>query len=182
MRRERDVIQERDDEFVAELFHKHRDQLARHLTRLLRSAALAQEALQDTYEKFCTLDFRTIENPPAYLFQVGTRLAIDQLRRRQVEAKDVLRRVPLEDDSNKLAGPEARAILDESIDHLAEQISLLSSGQREVIVMRYLQGMEPADIIDRLGISESAYRQRLVAAKHELRERLRAIGVDPDAL
>lgn len=181
MRRERDVIQERDDEFVAELFRKHRDQLARHLTRVLGSAALAQEALQDTYEKLCSLDVRTIENPSAYLFQVGIRFAIEQIRRGKIEAKHLLRRVPLDDDPGKVAGPETRAMLDQSIDHLAEQISLLSPALREVIVMRYLQGIEPFHVIDRLGISASAYEQRITAAKRQLRERLRAIGVDPDA-
>jgi RNA polymerase sigma-70 factor, ECF subfamily len=182
MRPERHVIQQPADEFVAELFRKHGEQLAQYLTRVLGSAALAQDAVQDTYERLCTLDTRTIENPPGYLFQVGMRFALMHLRRRKVEARDVLRRIPLEDDPGRLAGPETSAMLNQSIDHLGAQISLLSPALREVIVMRYLQDLEPADIIERLGISASAYEQRLTTAKHQLRERLRALGVDPQAL
>lgn len=96
MRPERHVIQERDDDLVAELFRKHGEQLARHLTAILGSPALAQDAVQDTYERFCTLDLRTIENPPAYLFQAGTRFALAVLRRRKLEAKDILCRAPLD--------------------------------------------------------------------------------------
>ena len=47
--------------------------------------------------------------------------------------------------------------------------------------MRYLQDLEPSEIIKRLGISASAYEQRLTAAKHQLRQKLRALGVDPQA-
>lgn len=181
MRLERHVIQERDDELVAELFRNHGEQLTRHLTRVLGSAALAQDAVQDTYERLCTLDIKTIENPPAYLFQVGMRFALTHMRRSKVEAKDILRRIPLEDDPDKLAGPETRAMLDQSIGHLGAEISLLSPALREVIVMRYLQDLEPSEIIKRLGISASAYEQRLTAAKHQLRQKLRALGVDPQA-
>lgn len=181
MRCEKDVMQERDEEFVAELFRKHGAELARRLTRVLGSVALAQEAVQDTYERFLTLDVRTINNPCAYLFQVGINFALHQFRREKVEANHILRRVPLDDDPDRVAGPETRALLAQIIDHLDQQISLLSPALREVFVMRYLQGIEPAHIIERLGISASAYEQRISAAKRRLRERLRAIGVDPDA-
>jgi RNA polymerase sigma factor (sigma-70 family) len=181
MRPARHVTQEPPDELVAQLFRAHGELLARHLTRVLGNAALAQDAVQDTYERLCTLDIKTIENPPAYLFRVGMRFALMYLRRAKVEARDVLRRVPLEDDPDKLAGPETRAMLDQSIDHLGMEIALLSPALREVIVLRYLQGMEPPEIIERLGISVSAYEQRLTAAKRQLRPRLRAFGLDPQA-
>jgi RNA polymerase sigma factor (sigma-70 family) len=178
MRPQRHVIQGRENERAAELFRKHGEQLARYLTRVLGSAALAQDAIQDTYERLCT-NIKTVENQPAYLFRVGMRFALMRLRRVKVEAKDVLRRIPLEDGPDVQAGPETRAMHDQSIDHLGTQIALLPPALREVMVMRYLQGMEPAEITDRLGISISAYEQRLTAAKHQLRRRLRTLGLDP---
>jgi RNA polymerase sigma factor (sigma-70 family) len=181
MRPERHVIQDRDDEQVAELFLTHGEQLTRHLTTLLGSAALAQEVAQDTYERLCTLDIRAIPNLRFYLFTVATRFAFKCLRRRKVEAKVVLRSVPVEDDPAKVAGPEARAMLDQGIEHLASELWLLSPALREVMVMRHVLGMEPPEIISRLGISASAYEQRLTAAKHQLRDRLRAIGIDPQS-
>ncbi len=181
MRPERHVIQDRDDERVAALFREHGEQLTRHLTNLLGSTAHAQDAAQDTYERLCRLDIRAIPNPRFYLFHVGTRIALKNLRRRKVEAKVVLRSIPVEDDPDKLAGPEALAMLNQSIEHLGAELWLLNPAQREVLVMRYVQGMEPTEIIKSLGISASAYEQRLTAAKHVLRQRLRAIGVDPQS-
>ena len=117
-----------------------------------------------------------------HLYHVGIQFALTHLRRCMVEAKDVsCRTPPLEDDPEKLAGRGTFVMLNESIDHLAEQISLLSPALRQVIVMRYLRGIEPSEIIDRLAISASEYEQRLTSAKHQLRQRLREIGVDPPA-
>ncbi len=182
MRPERHVIQDRDDrDDVAALFREHGEQLTRHLTNLLGSSALAQDAAQDTYERLCRLDIRTIPNLRFYLFHVATRVAFKILRRRKVEAKIVLRSTPIEDDPNKFAGPEVLAMRDQSIEQLGAELWLLSPAQREVLVMRYVQGMEPTEIIKSLGISASAYEQRLTAAKHLLRQRLRAIGVDPQS-
>lgn len=181
MRPARHVIQDRDDELVAKLFVTYREQLERHLTRLLGNPALARDVVQDTYERLCALDLKSIDNPSAYLFQAGTHIAITYTRRRRVEAEDVLHRIPLEDDPEKIVGPETRAILEQSIDRLKAQIGLLRPALREVIVMRYLEGMEPPEIINRLGISTTAYGQRVTAAKRQLKQALRALGVDPQA-
>ena len=181
MRPARHVIQDRDDELVAELFVAHREQLERHLTRLLGNPGLARDVVQDTYERLCALDLKPIENPAAYLFQAGTHIAITSMRRSRVEAEDVLRRIPLEDDPEKIVGPETHAILEQSIDRLQAQIGLLRPALREVIVMRYLEGLEPPEIINRLGISVTAYGQRITAARRQLKQALRALGVDPQA-
>lgn len=181
MRPERHVIDRQDDELVAELFRKHGEALTRQLRDILGNTALAEDVAQDAYSRLCSVDIRTLDNPRAYLFQVGTRFALMYLRRHKIEARDRMLRSPIEDDPGRLAGPETHASFEESIAHLEAQIGLLSPALREVFVMRYGQGMEPSEIIRQLGISAAAYEDRLTAAKRLLRQRLRALGVDPQA-
>lgn len=181
MRPERHVTQGRNEDFVGRLFREQSEHLARHLTKLLGNAALARDVVQDTYERLCTLQIEHIKNPRAYLFQVGVRFALMRIRRAKFEARDVLRRTPLEDDTDRIAGPEALAMLDESVRRLREQIATLSEPLRQVLELRHLQGMEKSEIIKQLGISAFTYERQLTAAKRQLRQRLRAIGVDPEA-
>lgn len=181
MRPERHVTQERNEDFVARLFREQGEHLTRHLTRLLGNAALAQDVVQDTYERLCTLQIEHIEKPRAYLFQMGVRFALMRMRRAKFEARDVLRRIPLEDSPDRIAGPEDLAMLDQSVSRLREQIAALDPQLRQVLVLRHLQGMEASEIINQLGISAFTYERRLTAAKRQLRQRLRAIGVDPQA-
>lgn len=181
MRPARHVIDRQDDELVAELFRQHGESLTRHLRDILGSTALAEDVAQDAYTRLCSVNIRTIDNPRAYLWQVATRFALMYLRRHKIEAKDRMLRSPVEDDPGRIAGPETHTSFQQSMGHLKAQIALLSPALRAIIVMRYIQGMEPNEIVRRLGISVAAYEDRLTAAKHQLRQRLRALGVDPQA-
>ncbi|MET0147148.1 MAG: RNA polymerase sigma factor [Ilumatobacteraceae bacterium] len=53
---------------------------------------------------------------------------------------------------------------------VAEAVAALSLRQRAVIVLTYWADLPPADIADRLGISEGAVRRHLARARARLRE------------
>ena len=81
--------------------------------------------------------------------------------RREVPVADL----PPVEAADELAELEARADLGTLFAELPER-------QREVAKLRYLQGLEPAQIADRLGIEANAVYQALFNANGRLREML----------
>jgi RNA polymerase sigma factor (sigma-70 family) len=175
---------DRRDEELGRLFRQHSPALTQHLTRMLRSAALAQEVCQDTYVRLCSEHaetLRALKSPRAFIFKVGVRLAIDRIRSAKRDALLAQSIASIQDSSEHRSLPEPRAMLDESIRHLGDAIEALTPGLRQVFVMRYVRHMAPMEISERLGISMSAYQQRITAANEQLAQRLAALGVDPRA-
>jgi RNA polymerase sigma-70 factor (ECF subfamily) len=62
---------------------------------------------------------------------------------------------------------------------LAEGITALPRGQRDVVVLKLVEGLRFAEIAPRLGISEEACRARLSRALRTLRAHLEKEGIKP---
>jgi RNA polymerase sigma-70 factor, ECF subfamily len=84
-----------------------------------------------------------------------------------------LRRVPIEDDElhpSSGRGADGPAIEAENAVRVREAVRNLPVRYREAIVLRYLQGMEPAEICELLRISNNVLQVRLNRARKQLKE------------
>jgi RNA polymerase sigma-70 factor (ECF subfamily) len=73
------------DKFIAELVSEHGVPLEKYLARKLDNREDAAELAQEAYMRLHRLDQpENLDNARAFLFQVATNLAVDQLRRRQL--------------------------------------------------------------------------------------------------
>ena len=132
--------------------------------RILGSVADADDAVQEAWLRWRTVDRAAIENPNGYLAQVVTREALQLLRRRQARRESYV-------------GPWLpEPVLTE--DEFAESLSMamlivletLSPLERAVFVLREAFGYEHAEIAEFLGRSDAAVRQ----LAHRAREHVAA--------
>lgn len=141
----------------------HDDVMQEAYTRVLRAKRMGQHACGK-----------------AFLFAVAKNLAIDTFRRRSVTALE-----PISDDA------ERRSLLDledtpTAIDHqqrldvLLKAVGALSGRCREVLLLRYLDGLPYKEIAARLGISPNTVRIHMVKGMRDCTDYFRGIGLIED--
>jgi RNA polymerase sigma-70 factor (ECF subfamily) len=120
---------------------------------------------------------------PTWVLGLTHHLAIDQIRRRKVQAQPM----PVTDDGESLAtqtpdpsvdverevwGAERRQVLTTALGHLP-------APQREVIEHAYYRGLTQVEIADRVGIPLGTVKTRLRLGLRKLRDILQSQGLSP---
>lgn len=165
---------------LLETYLARRPDLVRFFTLRLRSAAAAEDVVQDIYVRLAALDPRMeIHNPVGYLYRLGSNLMLDRLRGdRRTSVRDAAWR-----DSNRtLVGAEevadepsaeqavaARQRLEAVVTTLKE----LPAQTQRVFRMHKFDGMSHPEVAQALGISRSAVEKHVMAALKLLSARLR---------
>lgn len=90
--------------------------------------------------------------------------------------KRYAQRFAYSDDGEELEVADEQATAHEDYSELYESIGKLSSKNRLVIVLYYLEGYSVREISQILRIRESAVRKRMARARNELKELLREDG------
>jgi RNA polymerase sigma-70 factor, ECF subfamily len=141
-----------EQEFLA-AYDKYAEPIYRHCFFRVYSEAKAEELVQDTFMK--TWDYlrqgKQVHNLRPFLYRVANNLIIDYSRKRK---EDSLERVmednpsaePVEDDKQS---PEHRLLLQQVRDSLKR----LPEEAREILIMRYIDDLDPKDIAQVLNIT-----------------------------
>ena len=117
----------------------------------------------------------------SYIYQTAVSAALDIMRRRRSRAAD--RTDTLDDVVEPLAdrsSPDTDLAAGELADQVARAIDTIPDSRRAVVRM-YLAGHPREEIAELLGWSEAKTRNLLYRGLADLRERLAAMGVGPDA-
>jgi len=155
------------DDDVAALARQYGPIVFRAAWRVLGVSAAAEDVQQQVFLRLIESPPRNVESWPAYLATMGTRLAIDHLRRQRrwrllaplwksYEPEDS----PAEDAERAEAGRFMRAAL-----------ARLNPRDASCFVMRHLHGLAPAAIGAALGISEN----HVSVSVHRARKALEAM-------
>lgn len=155
--------------------------MAAYGTRLLRlcavvlkDAALAEDAAQDTYlkawKKLHTL--KEMDSEEAWLMRIGLNTCRDYLRTAWLRRVD--RRVPLD------SLPEPAQEMKDPDDTVLQAVLSLRTADRAAIMMRYDQGLPIAQIAEALHLSPGAVKARLRRANQQLRRQLERWYYDED--
>jgi RNA polymerase sigma-70 factor (ECF subfamily) len=158
-------INEGDEAAFETLYRRHRDWVAGLAFRLVGDHGLAMDVLQETFlyvlRKFpgfhLTCQFRS------FLYPAVRNLAI-AARKKAGRAQD--------SGSLDLPSLEAPATKDDSgVDrtHLTAVLALLSEVQREVLLLRFVDGMSLKEIAEALGVPTGTVKSRLHNALATLR-------------
>ena len=160
-----------EQQFLA-AYDSYQDAIYRHCYFRLLHKERAEEFTQETFMK--TWQYlqqgKEVDNLRPFLYRVANNLIIDYIRRKKEISLDAI----LEDQPHKEP---------ENTDHLqmTRQIQLheiergleqLPTDQRDLVVMRYIDDMDPKDIAELLGITSSHVSVRLNRAMKSLRELL----------
>ncbi|SDD61793.1 RNA polymerase sigma-70 factor [Rhodococcus tukisamuensis] len=157
----------------ADEFTEYRPLLFTIAYEILGSAADAEDALQDSYLRWSEVDRAGIDSPRAYLAQVVTRQALNQLRSAGRRREDYV--------GSWLPEP-IRTEPDAAEDVLlAESVSMamllvletLSPDERAVFVLREVFGFSHREVAEAVGKSEAAVRQTSHRARSHVHSRRR---------
>jgi RNA polymerase sigma-70 factor (ECF subfamily) len=155
-----------DDSAFDGLYFRHRDWVVRLAHRFTGNADDALDVLQEAFSylfrKFP--GFILTASMTTFLYPVVKNLSIAARRKRLRMAQ-----VP---EGDAPPDPPAPATIDpgREREELAEVLAVLPEAQREVLLMRFVDGMSLAEIAEALGVPEGTVKSRLHNAVAALRK------------
>jgi RNA polymerase sigma-70 factor (ECF subfamily) len=164
--------------WFSESVQPHEPALRAYLLKRFPALPDHDDVVQETYLRMLRMREKVRDDcAKAYLFAVARNAAIDLFRRRRAspcEAGSHLEELPAMADT-----PDAAALLDASQRQqtLFEAVSALPPRCREVMILRYIEGLSARDIAARLGMAVPTVKIHLVkgvrdCARHFVREGL----------
>ncbi len=161
-----------DSEAFAQLVRRHEGWVRNMMVARLKRMDEVEEAAQETFTRaFSAL--AALKQPEAFrgwLRTIGNRVALDLL-----DGRHSLARVPeAEEPSVPPEASPAEAV--ERRQAVARAIESLEEPTRDVVVLRYDEGLSCAEIAKTLGISVPAVTMRLTRAHRELAKTLAGWG------
>ena len=162
------LAQQGDQAAYGVLVRRHQDRIYRHLLNLTGSREEALELAQQAFiEAWQALpNWRPNAQFHTWVYRIASNAAIDVLRRRKV-----VRFVPLDDDHDAPAdqpGPEAQLQARQSLRALDAALARLPPQQREIVLLREVEGLSYAELAATLGIDEGTVKSRLARARAAL--------------
>ena len=149
--------QKRMNDKLEELYDRFGDRLYHYLFLKLGSTGDAEDVLQEVFVRLsgAGLRLRFVRRLDAFAFKIARNEALRFLGRRK--ARDVRRLdgSSLPGFAEAVEGPDPA-----EVHNLSEALSGLPEAQREVIVLRYFEGLSFKDIAGVCGISENTASSR----------------------
>jgi len=143
-----------------------------YLSRILGSAALADDLMQESYYRFLRADLKSEDAAyqKAYLFRIGTNLARDHWRRlpRGEEGQADPEQIPAHDRT-------AEQVQQRS--DLGRALGCLKPRERELLWLAYAEGASHHEIAGMLGIRSASVRLLLFRARQKMQKLLRRRGL-----
>ncbi len=162
-----------DDSAFDGIVQRHTADVAALANRLLGWPQDVDDVVQDVFLAAFTglRKFRGDCGLRTWLFTI----TVNMCRRRQRRQVFRIRTVAIDEGSPDLYAEEnaERAAMDSEIfARVRRAVRALPPKYREVVVLRYLQGLETSEMCELLGITANAIQVRLTRAKQQLRESL----------
>lgn len=157
---------------LSELYARYEGRVRSHVLRIVRDEHDAEDITQQVFAKLLTRfeQFRPGDVPfGAWLLRVAHNAAIDHLRRcRTVPREPVQDPAHRADDAGVRCGSSLR-----------EALATLPPDQRDVLVLRHLVGLSPAETATRLGRSVRAVHGLCYRGRAAARVALQELGAAP---
>ncbi|HEX4600708.1 MAG TPA: RNA polymerase sigma factor [Gemmatimonadales bacterium] len=158
-----------DVERYAVLVGRYRDRYARYAARMLGSRDAAEDAVQDALVRAFDrlVDCREPEKFAGWLFLILRNRCFAEQRRRQREGR------LLEDGDGAIPGPErsdSAVEQGEQRQALGRALGQLTGEQRDVFVLKHVEGLAYDEIARRTGATVASLKMRMHRAYDRLRE------------
>jgi len=184
MAREAIAMAQRQEGLLEAAVCEHARLVYRIAFSVLRQAADAEDAAQETFLRALRYGGRhgglhwektaRIEDQKAWLARIAWRVAVE--RRRQVRLADARTETRTDESEDELVSPghgaEMSLLEKERGEFLQQLIATLPGRLRDPLVLSTLEELSPREVGAMLGISEAAVRSRAFRARQILKERL----------
>ena len=146
----------------------YRDALVRFCLGYVNSAEDAEDAVQDTLVKAASASVRP-DNLRAWLYKVARNHCLNQ-RRARGRRRDAAPLPAGQAAAGTWAGELTRLVRAEQRSRVAHLVAALPEGAREVLRLRYIEGLSRAEVAEVLDLPESVVKSRIYEALRKLRE------------
>jgi RNA polymerase sigma-70 factor (ECF subfamily) len=150
---------------------ERRPDLVRFFTARLKSAAAAEDLVQDIYLRIAASPpDAEVHNPAAYLYRLGTNLMLDRLRgerrtaSREFAWRETHRTVVGQEEVAEDAGADDALAARQQLAAIVEALKALPPQTQRVFRMHKFDGLSHAEVAQALGISRSAVEKHVMAA------------------
>lgn len=165
--------------FLEDLVQEHGLYLEKYLARKLDSPEDAAEVAQEAFLRLHRLEApEKLDNARAFLFQVATNLAVDQLRRRQlhfrflrVEKSQAPEGEPVDINASGVS-PEQILGAREKLTAIYRAIDELPLKVKQAFLLHRQAGMSYNDIAEEMQVSVSSVEKYILQALKHCRQRL----------
>lgn len=145
---------------VQQLYVGHHAWLLARLQARLRNTAEAQDVAAETFLRVLTARQPVVvEEPRAFLSTIAKRLLFSLWRRRAIEEAYLATLAQRPEDL--APSPEDRAVLLETLEHIAHALDGLPLPARQAFVLSQIEGLGYQAIAEQLGISQSTVRRHM---------------------
>ena len=151
---------------IEELFHEHSTMLYRTAYSMLGNSADAQDVVQTIFLRLLRREIpANVENIGAYLYRAAVNSSLNAIRDRK--------RVDLMADTETLDVPDENHESSSALGafrRLTDAIADLSSGDAQVLILRYVHNHTDAEIARLLGVSRGTISMRLFRSRLRLKK------------
>lgn len=183
-------VSPRPRERFEEVVRQHYERVYNFLYHMVGDQEEAADLTQDTFVNACAAyqEFRGQAGVYTWLCKIGRNLAINRLKRRELERRVAAPALEKEDGEwdqpaleirDQSPGPDVLADRQEVKEQVRACLVGLPAEFREVIVLRDLQGFSYNEICEIVGCTLSALKSRLFRARGMLRDRLAPVLFPP---
>lgn len=158
---------------------ERRDDLLRFFTLRLRSAAAAEDLVQDIYLRIAAVDASVeVRNAGGYLYRLGSNLMLDRIRgerraaARDHDWRDGHRTVMGIDEVSEEPRADDAVAARQRLAAIVAVLRELPQQTQRVFRMHKFDGLSHAEVAQALGISRSAVEKHCMAVLKRLAERL----------
>lgn len=164
---------------LTEAYLEKRSDLVRFFTVRLRSAAAAEDLVQDIFLRLSSAETPAdVQNPVGYLYRLGSNLMLDRLRgekrssARDSAWRDAHRTVIGADEVAEEPGADDAVAARQRLSLVVEALKALNPQTQRIFRMHKFDGMSHPEVAQALGISRSAVEKHVMAALKHLLTRL----------
>lgn len=166
--------------FVTEVL-PHRPRHLAYALRLIGRPSEAEDVVQDAYARLFALeDWRRIAHPHAFAMRMIHNIAVERFRRADVVQIEQALRLELLEPVDESPSPERETFARAELRTVWRMLDTLPERCREVVRLRRIEGLSPAQIADSLEISVSTVEKHLAKGLRLLTERLAASRQDEE--
>lgn len=143
--------------------------LMHFLHRNWRNKDEIEDLRQDVYARVCDAAATQIpEKAKPFMLATARNLLIDKMRHEQIVPIDAASDIDSLDIAVDTPGPERGVIARDVLRKLQSALDRLSSNEREVILLRRVEGLSRAEIAARLGLTERQVSEHLAQGMRAL--------------
>ena len=157
------------EKVFVESFSEYGDAIFRFCMVKVSNVELAEDMTQEVFTKYWQYlrNGKEMTNTRSFLYTIANNMAKDWYKKKKADSLDV-KMESGEIPKDKSASPEIMALYQEVLDTIKD----LEQKDKEVLLLKHVEGLDPKDIAEVLGETANTISVRLNRATKRLQERL----------